>query len=86
MSEISRFLGIVIRMYFDEHNPPHFHAEYAEFEAVVSIATLSIIHGKLPPRVRGLVIEWATLHQTELQKNWDRMRADTQPVRIEPLQ
>jgi hypothetical protein len=58
MPEISRFYGIVIRMYFDEHLPPHFHAEYGDYEALININTLAVISGKLPPRALGLVIEW----------------------------
>jgi len=59
MPEISRFLGIIITMYFNEHNPPHFHARYGEHRAEIAIQTLSIIGGRLPPRVLGLVMEWA---------------------------
>ncbi len=59
MPEISRFYGIVIKMYFDDHLPPHFHAEYGEYEVLVNTNTLAIISGKLPSRALGLVIEWA---------------------------
>ena len=62
MPEISRFYGIVIKMYFGDHNPPHFHAEYGDKQVVVNLNTLVIIAGKLPPRAMGLVTEWATLH------------------------
>ena len=85
MPEISRFLGIVIRMYFNDHNPPHFHVEYNEFEASVVIATLGIMEGGLPPRVLSLAIEWASLHQTELLENWNGIRATGAYHRIEPL-
>ena len=70
MPEISRFLGLVISMYFGEHSPPHFHVRYNEHRAVVSIADCSVLDGALPPRVRGLVTEWAELHQTELLSMW----------------
>jgi hypothetical protein len=63
MPEISRFFGIVIKMFFDDHNPPHFHAEYGGDVALIDIRTLAVFSGRLPPRVTGLVIEWATLHQ-----------------------
>jgi Domain of unknown function (DUF4160) len=63
MPEISRFFGIVIKMFFDDHNPPHFHAEYGGDLALIDIRTLSVFSGRLPPRVTGLVIEWATLHR-----------------------
>lgn len=71
MPEISRFLGIVISMYFDDHNPPHFHVRYNEYRAVVDIHTLNILGGILPARVRGLVEEWAELHQGELLSMWE---------------
>lgn len=57
MPELSRFLGIVIYMYFNEHNPPHFHAEYNEYNAAISINTLGVIEGKLPSKVLSLVVE-----------------------------
>ena len=67
MPEISRFYGIVIKMYFADHAPPHFHAEYAEHEARIAIGSLAVLSGNLPPRAMGLVAEWTTLHQNELQ-------------------
>lgn len=70
MPEISRFLGIVIKMFFGDHNPPHFHAIYGDYDASFSIETLEVIKGELPARVKGLVVEWATLHQKELMDNW----------------
>ena len=66
MPEICRFLGIVISMYFNEHNPPHFQVRYNEYRAVMDIRTLNVLDGMLPARVRGLVEEWAELHQVEL--------------------
>ena len=85
MPEISRFYGIVIRMYFEDHFPPHFHAYYAEHEAVVNIQTMAVISGRLPPRASGLVTEWALLHQDELQAAWERAR-NLEPLgRIAPL-
>jgi len=71
MPEISRFLGIIITMYFDEHNPPHFHIRYNEYRASMSIKNLNIISGYLPAKVRGLVEEWAELHQNEILKIWN---------------
>jgi hypothetical protein len=61
MPELCRFYGIVIRMYYDDHLPPHFHALYAGHEAVIGIEALALIEGKLPPRAMGLVAEWAAL-------------------------
>jgi hypothetical protein len=71
MPEISRFLGIVISMYFDEHNPPHFHVRYNEFRAAMDIRTLNICDGHLPAKVFGLVAEWAELHRDELLEMWE---------------
>lgn len=85
MPEISRFYGIVIKMYFDDHQPPHFHAEYGESQVVVNITTLAVIAGKIPPRAMGLVTEWASLHQQELQTAWKKAK-NLEPVEmIEPL-
>ena len=85
MPEISRFLGISIRMYRDEHLPPHFHAIYNEFAAQISIRNLAIINGKLPPRVLGYVIEWASLHENQLAECWDAASGDQEIGKIEPL-
>jgi hypothetical protein len=85
MPEISRFYGIVIRMYFDEHPPPHFHAEYGEDEVLININTLAVISGKLPSRALGLVVEWASLYQAELNLLWERARNMESLGKIEPL-
>ena len=71
MPEISRFLGIIITMYFDEHNPPHFHVKYNEYRASIEIKTLNVLVGLLPAKVRGLVEEWAELHREELLQMWE---------------
>lgn len=85
MPEISRFYGIVVRMYYDEHNPPHFHARYSEDEGVIEIAGLQLVEGSLPRRAINLVLDWAELHQAELLDNWERMR-NAQPFKkIDPL-
>jgi hypothetical protein len=83
--EISRFFGIVIKMFFDGHNPPHFHAFYGEHEVLIDIHHLAVFAGALPPRALGLVIEWATLHQRELLDDWTRARGKQSLERIEPL-
>jgi hypothetical protein len=85
MAEVSRFYGIVIRMYFDDHMPPHFHADYGGLEAVVSIHPLGVLRGKLPRRALRLVRRWAGAHRMELQANWDRARAGGSIEQIEPL-
>ncbi len=84
--EISRFFGIVIKMFFDDHNPPHFHAEYSGDIALIDIGNLSVFSGRLPPRVTGLVIEWATIHQQELFADWERARAQQELQKIAPLE
>lgn len=85
MPELSRFYGIVIQMYFGDHPPPHFHAVYGTSKAVVDIETLAIISGRLPPRARGLVVEWATLHQDELREAFRKAEALESPGSISPL-
>jgi hypothetical protein len=86
MPEISRFLGIVIAMYYNEHNPPHFHARYGHFKIEIAIKTLTILAGKLPPKAMGLVMEWATLHQDELMVDWNLARDNAELKHIEPLE
>ena len=66
MPEISRFLGIVIAMYYKEHEPPHFHAKYGNQSGVFSIAELKLIEGSMPKRIISLVLEWAFEHRKEL--------------------
>jgi len=85
MPEISRFFGIVIKMFWDDHNPPHFHAFYAGEMALIDINTLSLFAGRLSPRALGLVIEWATVHQQELLQDWHRAQRQESIERIEPL-
>jgi len=86
MPEICRFLGIIITMYFRDHAPPHFHVRYGGIKVSIDIETLNVIDGKLPPRIRGLVTEWATLHQEELRENWKRAREEKELLAIEPLE
>ena len=85
MPEVSRFFGVVIRMYFDEHLPPHFHANYGGDEAQIGIEPIQILNGQLPTRVISMVFEWAAIHQRELMENWNRMRTDNAPKKIDPL-
>ncbi len=85
MPEISLFFGIVIRMYFDEHDPPHFHAIYSGDEVQVGIDPIQVLNGRLPSRAISLVIEWAALHQRELMDNWRRLRSDMPAEKVEPL-
>lgn len=86
MPEVSRFYGIVIRMFFREHGPPHFHADYSGQQAVVGIEDITVLRGRLPPRALGIVKEWASLHQEELRAAWDRARRQEAPGKIAPLE
>lgn len=85
MPRICEFFGVVIYMYYNDHNPPHFHAEYAEREALFAIETLDIIEGELSRRPRAFVIEWASLHRDELRTNWERARQGRPLHTIAPL-
>lgn len=86
MPELCRFFGVVIRMNFNDHAPPHFHAWYGKSMASIAISRSAVLKGKLPPRVLGFVLEWATLHREELLSNWDRVRAGLAVERIAPLE
>ena len=86
MPTISQFFGIVIRMFWNEHAPPHFHAQYGEYEAIINIQTLEQMEGKMPRRALSLVLDWAELHQAELLKNWNLCEAKQQPKPIAPLE
>lgn len=84
--EICRFLGIVITMFYNDHDPPHFHVRYGGQRALVAIDALPVLEGRLSPRVLGLVTEWAALHQEELRDNW-RLARQQAPLRtIAPLE
>ncbi len=86
MPTISRFFGIVIRMYFDDHAPPHFHAYSGEQDASISIETLEIVEGRLSRRTLALVLEWASEHRAELRENWRLAEAHGRLNRIAPLE
>ena len=85
MPEISRFFGIVIRMFYAEHGVPHFHARYGRNVISVRIGGLSVLSGSLPPRALGMVLEWAALHQGAMMENWRRLRNDQSIEAIDPL-
>jgi hypothetical protein len=86
LPEISRFLGIVIAMFYNDHEPPHFHVRYGERRAIVAIDALVLLEGSLPPRVLGLVMEWAALHKAELTENWSRARRQVPLDAVAPLE
>lgn len=79
MPTISAFYGILIRMFFNDHPPPHFHARYGEFEATFEIATLEVMEGWLPRRALILVQEWAMMHREELSEDWRLCRKKRRP-------
>mgnify|MGYP003290368230 CR=1 FL=1 len=85
MPTISAFYGLVIRMYFSDHAPPHFHVAYGEYRAIIAIETLTLIRGKLPRRAWNLVLDWAELHQAELMEDWSLCQANRSPKPIAPL-
>tara|TARA_B100000315_G_C14067444_1_gene359063 strand:+ start:168 stop:389 length:222 start_codon:yes stop_codon:yes gene_type:complete len=72
-------------MFYNDHVPPHFHAEYAEHEAVYEIETIEVLRGRLPRRAHALVVEWTTLHRAELTDNWIKARDGLPLQRVEPL-
>lgn len=84
---ISSFYGILIKMYFGDHAPSHFHAVYAEFSAQISIRDLGILEGYLPPKALALVVEWASIHKQELIENWNNLSEEGNGLikKIEPL-
>ncbi|MDZ7291612.1 MAG: DUF4160 domain-containing protein [candidate division KSB1 bacterium] len=86
MPGVSQFFGIAIYMYYNDHLPPHFHAEYGGNEALYEIDTLRVYAGKLPRRAHNLVIEWADLHRNELWENWGRARRGEDLNDIEELE
>ena len=84
MPEISKFYGIIIYMYIDDHNPPHFHVWYDEYQAEVTIKD-GIVRGEMPRRALRLVYEWLDLHRDELMENWERLSNSEAAKKIEPL-
>jgi hypothetical protein len=86
MPTISAFYGILIQMFWLDHAPPHFHALYGEFEALIDIRTLEIRGGRLPQRALALVLEWATLHRNELLEDWELCESKQMLRKIEPLE
>lgn len=85
MPVISRFLGIVISMYWDDHAPPHFHAKYGEYE--ISVAIISgVVEGTFPKRALKHVLEWYELHKNELMEDWELCKQSEMPKSIAPLE
>jgi hypothetical protein len=86
MPRVSEFFGIIIALYFNDHSPPHFHARYAEHEALIGIDTLEILEGSLPRRALALVLEWAALRRSELRADWHKARQGLPLDPIPPLE
>ena len=85
MSELSRFYGLIIRMYYDDHPPPHFHVQYGEYRAKITIDTQAVLTGYLPARALGLVAEWGLLHREELLNRWRAAENHEELLKIDPL-
>jgi hypothetical protein len=85
MPEISRFFGIIIAMFYDDHNPPHFHARYGKDGVAIEITSLRVLEGQIPARALGLVIEWALQHQKELLQDWNLAKNNEPLKKIAPL-
>lgn len=85
MPEISLFRGIRITMYYSDHNPPQFHAEYADYKCLVDVLSGCVLRGALPARQLKLVLAWNELHQEELMQNWELAKKSERLNRIDPL-
>jgi hypothetical protein len=85
MPTISTFFGILIQMFWADHAPPHFHALYAEHEALIDIRTLEIIKGTMPRRALALILEWASQYRAELFEDWKLCEHNQSPKKISPL-
>jgi len=85
MPELSRFLGIVVQMYFEDHQPPHFHARYGEYRIKVLIES-GVVEGRFPPRALRNLLEWYDLHGAELMHDWGLVSRGEQPLPIAPLE
>ena len=84
MPEISRFYGIIVQMFYADHNPPHFHAAYGEYKAVIDFQN-EIVNGYMPSRALKLIFEWMEIHKNELLENWELAVKGEQLNKIEPL-
>lgn len=85
MPEVCRFYGIIISIFYDEHNPPHFHARYGKSKVVIDIKTLRVLEGKISLRALRMIKEWASQHQQELMHDWELAQSSKPPEKIPPL-
>ena len=86
MPTICRFYGIIIQMYYADHDPPHFHVIYNEYKAVIGILDFSVLQGDLPPKALGMVVEWARTHRDQLLKDWNLSLQKVPLEQIAPLE
>ena len=85
MPEISLFFGIHVMMFYDDHNPPHFHAEYNGEKALIDIESAKVLKGSLPSKQLKLVLGWTVIHTDELLENWERSKNGEELKKIRPL-
>ena len=83
MPEVARFHGIIIRMYYDDHHQPHFHAYFGEYAALFSLEPPALYEGAMPRRQQNIILGWAEVHQQELMENWQRARTQQPVLKIE---
>lgn len=83
--EILRFFGIVIQMFWTDHAPPHFHANYGSFRCAIDLHTFEVISGRLPRRAMALTLEWAAEHRVALMEDWNLCAKKQTPKKIPPL-
>jgi hypothetical protein len=86
MPELSRFFGIIVMMFYDDHPPPHFHVRYGSQKAIVAIESLALLDGRLSPRALGMVMEWAVSHRQELREAWSLAERHAPLKPIPPLE
>ena len=86
MPEISRFFGLIVTMFYNDHAPAHFHVRYGDQKAIIGIETLNVLEGYLSPRALGLVVEWAVRHRHELEADWELARRHAPLKPIAPLE
>ena len=86
MPVVSMFYGIQISFYYDDHNPPHFHAEYSGNKALIDIQNCIVLKSALPKKQLKLVLAWAELHKDELMQNWELSKINVELIQIKPLQ
>jgi hypothetical protein len=82
---IAEFYGIVVAMFYNDHEPPHMHVTYSGHRALIGVTPIRVLRGELPRRAQSMVFEWTLMHQSELSENWERARAHAPLRRSAPL-